>query len=108
TLVGPFVVKEMLFAAIYKSLPDVKVTWNVVWLGAFVTAALFSFGNYLIGLYLAYSTTALTFGAAGSLAIVLLWVYYSSQVVLFGAKMTEAYAAYLGQAREPTRQATHI
>jgi membrane protein len=86
----------LLFALMFKILPEASIPWRVVWAGAFVTAILFAIGNAAIGLYLAYSTTASAFGAAGSLVVVLAWVYYSSQVVLFGAELTEASARFLG------------
>ncbi len=86
----------LLFALMFKLLPEASIPWRVVWPGAFITAILFAIGNAAIGLYLAYSTTASAFGAAGSLVVVLAWVYYSSQVVLFGAELTEASARFLG------------
>lgn len=78
----------VMFAAIYKFLPDVKLRWGDVWLGGFVTAILFSIGKKLIGLYLGNSSIASSYGAAGSVIVLLLWVYYSSQIVLFGAEIT--------------------
>lgn len=86
----------VLFALMFKILPEASIPWRVVWPGAFVTAVLFAIGNAAIGLYLAYSTTASAFGAAGSLVVVLAWVYYSSQVILLGAELTEASARYMG------------
>lgn len=83
---------SVLFAMIYKILPDVFIRWKDVWLGAILTAVLFSVGNHLIGWYLAYGSVASAYGAAGSLVVVLVWVYYSSQVVLFGAEFTQVYA----------------
>ena len=78
----------VLFAAIYKFLPDVKLRWRDVWLGGFITALMFSVGKKLIGLYLGNSSVASSYGAAGSVIVLLLWVYYSSQIVLFGAEVT--------------------
>src|SRR5262245_8758031 len=78
----------VLFAAIYKFLPDVKLRWRDVWLGGFITALMFSVGKKLIGLYLGNSSVASSYGAAGSVIVLLLWVYYSSQIVLFGAEIT--------------------
>jgi membrane protein len=86
----------LLFAFMFKVLPEAVVPWRVVWLGAVVTAGLFKCGNSAIEMYLTHSTTASAFGAAGSLVVVLAWVYYSSQVVLFGAELTEAYARRFG------------
>jgi membrane protein len=81
-----------LFALLYKVLPDQKIAWGDVWVGGVVTALLFSLGKALIGLYLGHSSVASTYGAAGSLAIVLIWIYYSSQLILFGAEFTQVYA----------------
>ena len=86
----------LLFAFMFKVLPEAVIPWRVVWLGAMVTAGLFKCGNSAIEMYLTHSTTASAFGAAGSLVVVLAWVYYSSQVVLFGAELTEAYARRFG------------
>ena len=79
------------FAMVYRFLPDVKLRWRDVWTGAFVTALLFSAGKQLIGLYLGQSSTASSYGAAGSVVILLLWVYYSAQVILLGAEFTRVY-----------------
>ncbi|MDP1673667.1 MAG: YihY/virulence factor BrkB family protein [Burkholderiales bacterium] len=83
-----------LFAAIYKWLPDARIAWQDVGIGAAITAALFTLGKFLIGLYLGNSQLAAGFGAAGSLVVILLWVYYSSQIFFIGAEMTHAYAGY--------------
>jgi len=93
------------FAMVYKVLPAVRIAWRVVWLGAAVTALLFTLGNYVIGLYLAYTATGSAYGAAGSLIMVLVWVYFSSQLVLFGAELTRAYADYLGKPIIPSENA---
>ena len=95
----------LLFSTMYKVLPDVLIRWRVVWLGALMTALLFTLGNYLIGLYLAQTSTASAFGAAGSVVVVLAWVYYSSMVVLFGAEVTEACAKQFGYPVVPTANA---
>jgi len=86
----------VLFALIFKFLPDAEIAWRDVWLGAFVTAVLFSLGKLLIGLYLGNSAVASSFGAAGSLVLLLLWVYYSVQILLFGAEFTQVYANQFG------------
>jgi membrane protein len=91
-----FVVITLLFAMMYKILPDVSVAWHDVWIGAVVTSLLFSVGKMLIGLYLARSSVASVYGAAGSLVIILLWVYYSSQIILLGAEFTQVYANQFG------------
>lgn len=82
----------ILFALLYRILPDSWVAWRDVWTGAAITALLFATGKALIGLYLGHSTTSTPFGAAGSVVIFLLWVYYSAQIFLFGAEFTEVYA----------------
>lgn len=82
----------VLFALLYRVLPDTWVAWRDVWTGAAITALLFSTGKALIGLYLRHSTTSTPFGAAGSVVIFLLWVYYSAQIFLFGAEFSEVYA----------------
>jgi len=87
-----FVVITFMFAVIYKLLPDVKIAWRNVWTGAAVTAVLFTIGKTLIGLYLGRSTVASVYGAAGSLIVILLWVYYSAQIVFFGAEFTKVYS----------------
>jgi len=87
-----FVVITFMFAVIYKALPDVTLGWRNVWTGAAVTAVLFTIGKTLIGLYLGRSTVASVYGAAGSLIVILLWVYYSAQIVFFGAEFTKVYS----------------
>ena len=86
----------VLFAMIFKVLPDVKLSWRDVWLGGVITAFFFTLGKFLIGLYLGHSAVGSSFGAAGSVVIILLWIYYSSQIVLFGAEVTQAVVKRLG------------
>ena len=86
----------ILFALIYKFLPDAEIAWRDVWLGAFVTALLFSIGKLLIGIYLGNSAVASSFGAAGSLVLLLVWIYYSAQILFFGAEFTQVYANNYG------------
>ena len=86
----------VLFALIFKYLPDAEIAWRDVWLGAFVTSILFSLGKFLIGLYLGNSAVASSFGAAGSLVLLLIWIYYSAQILLFGAEFTQVYANNYG------------
>ncbi|OYY95753.1 MAG: hypothetical protein B7Y41_00200 [Hydrogenophilales bacterium 28-61-23] len=88
-----------LFAVIYKTLPEAPLSWRDVWIGAFFTAALFSLGKYAIGLYLGNSGVASSFGAAGSLIALLLWVYYSAQIFFLGAEFTRQYALGFGSLR---------
>ena len=91
-----FAVTAALFALIFKIVPDVEVAWRDVWVGAVVTAALFEIGKFAIGYYLGNSAPASTYGAAGSLVVVLLWVYYSAQILFFGAEFTQVYANKYG------------
>lgn len=100
-----FAVITLLFAVIYKVLPDVKIAWRDVWVGALFTAFLFNLGKFLIGQYLARSTTASVFGAAGSLIVILLWIYYSSQILFFGAEFTQVWANRYGGKLEPAEGA---
>lgn len=94
----------VLFALIFKVLPDANVAWKDVWMGAFMTAILFSIGKTLIGLYLGSSAVGTTFGAAGSLVLLLLWIYYSAQILFFGAEFTQVYANTLGSRIVPEGQ----
>lgn len=95
-LIVSIAVVTVLFALIYKYLPDAEVPWRYVWLGAFVTAILFSLGKMLIGIYLGNSAIASSFGAAGSLVLLLIWIYYSAQILFFGAEFTQVYANTYG------------
>jgi membrane protein len=94
-----------LFALVFKVLPDVQIPWSNVWLGAAVTSLLFAIGKQLIGWYLARTGVASSYGAAGSLAVVLVWVYYSSQVFLFGAEFTQVYSRRHGKVVAVARNA---
>ena len=96
----------LLFAMIYKILPDVKLGWSDVWVGALVTAGLFTIGKFLIGLYLGTSSFASTYGAAGSVIVILVWVYYTSQIILLGAEFTRAYVEQFGPRPPPVEFAT--
>lgn len=91
-LVVSFGVVVLLFAAIYKVLPDVQIAWRTVWLGATVTALLFTLGKFILSWYLANAGS--TYGAIGSLVVFLLWVYYSAQILFFGAEFTQVYARH--------------
>ncbi len=88
-----FAILTFLFALLFRVLPDAAVTWRDVWPGSVITALLFSVGKFLIGLYLGNSAIASSYGAAGSLVVILVWVYYSAQILLFGAEFTRLYAA---------------
>lgn len=96
-----FGVITLLFAMIFKVLPDVKIVWRDVWIGALLTALLFNLGKYLLGMYLGRSSVTSAYGAAGSLVIVLLWVYYSAQILFFGAKFTQIYSNRYGSHLDP-------
>jgi membrane protein len=96
----------LLFAMIYKLLPDVELAWSDVWVGGLVTAGMFTMGKFLIGLYLGTSGLASSYGAAGSVIVLLVWVYYSSQVVLLGAEFTRAYVDQFGRRPPPSEFAT--
>jgi membrane protein len=100
-----FLVVAVLFALIFKFLPDARVAWRDVWFGALVTSALFTVGKYLIGLYLAFATPGSAFGAAGSVVAFVVWVYYSGLIVLFGAELTQVTADHAGRRIEPTKDA---
>jgi membrane protein len=91
-----FVTTTILFAIIYRVIPDKEITWTDVWLGAAVTALLFMLGRYAISLYLTISKSGSAYGAAGSLIVLLLWIYYSAQIFLLGAEFTHVYSKKLG------------
>jgi membrane protein len=95
----------LLFALVFKVIPDAKISWRDVWVGAFVTAVLFTIGKLLIGLYLGKSTLTSSYGAAGSLVALVVWVYYASQVVFLGAEFTQVYARRFGSHIEPSKNA---
>jgi membrane protein len=101
TMLVALIVTTALFALLYRVLPDVHLRWRDVTTGAFVTAVLFTIGQQGIGLYLGQSSVASSYGAAGSVMILLLWVYYSCQILLLGAEFTRAYAGRLGAQPEP-------
>jgi membrane protein len=96
-VVVSYVLITILFAAIYKMLPDVHLAWRDVAVGAVLTALLFNIGKTLIALYLAHSAVASSYGAAGAVIILLLWIYYSAQIFLFGAELTKVHAASRGR-----------
>jgi membrane protein len=87
-----FAIVTFLFAMIYKLLPDISIQWGDVWIGAIMTSVLFTIGKFVIGFYLGKSDVGLAYGAAGSLVVILIWVYYASQIFLFGAEFTAVYA----------------
>ncbi len=90
----------LLFAMIYRFLPDITLEWRDVWVGALVTTLLFNLGKFVLGLYLVHSGTASAYGAAGSFVLIMLWIYYSAQIVLFGAEFTQVYSRRYGSLRD--------
>jgi membrane protein len=98
----------LLFALIFKFLPDVKIQWRDVWIGALMTAIFFAIGKWVLGLYLGSGAAASAYGAASSLITLLLWIYYSSQILLFGAEFTQVYAARAGRALVPAKYAVPV
>lgn len=98
----------LLFALIYKYVPDVEIQWRDVWVGSALTAILFTIGKFLIGLYIGTSGVSSTFGAAGSLITILVWVYYSSLIVFLGAEFTKVYASEYGSGVVPAENAQRI
>ena len=98
----------LLFALIFKFLPDVKIQWRDVWIGALMTAIFFAIGKWALGLYLGSGAAASAYGAASSLITLLLWIYYSSQILLFGAEFTQVYAARAGRALVPAKYAVRV
>lgn len=97
---------SILFALVYKVLPDVELAWSDVWVGGLVTAGLFTVGKLLIGLYLGTSAFASSYGAAGSVIVLLVWVYYSAQIILLGAEFTREYVKEFGRRPRPSEFAT--
>ena len=98
-----FVVTTVLFGLIYKVLPDAKIAWSDVWIGAIITSLLFSVGRFLLGLYLGNSSFGSTYGAAGSVVIILAWVNYAAQILFFGAEFTQVYARRFGSQIVPDK-----
>ena len=98
----------LLFASIFKFLPDVRIQWRDVWIGATMTAIFFAIGKWALGLYLASGGAGSAYGAASSLITLLLWVYYSSQILLFGAEFTQVYASRAGREIKPDEHAIRV
>lgn len=103
-----FIAATLVFAAIYKILPDLKISWNDVWIGAIVTALLFMIGNYVIGIYMSYVNIGSIYGAAGSLIVMLFWLYYCAQIFFFGAEFTEVYAMERGSYSSGIKKITKL
>ena len=98
----------VLFAMIFKFLPDTKVAWRDVWLGAALTAFFFTIGKFAIGMYLGKSSINSAFGAAGSLVVLLIWIYYSAQILFLGAEFTQVYAKTMNGRSEQVPKSTGI
>lgn len=104
--IATFIAVTLLFAMIFKLLPDKQIAWRDVWVGALLTAVLFTIGKMLIGLYLGKSAVGSSYGAAGSLVVLLVWIYYSAQVLFFGAELAHAYAERRAKSR--SRQVAYV
>jgi membrane protein len=107
-LIFDFAVVVMLFAMIFKFLPDAEIEWHDVWIGAVMTAIFFGMGKWALGLYLGSGAASSAYGAASSLITLLLWIYYSSQILLFGAEFTQVYANQAGRRVKPSEHAVPI
>lgn len=103
-----FLVITLLFAMIFKIVPDANVRWKDVWVGAAITSLLFAVGKLLLSIYLAKGSATSVFGAAGSLVVLLIWVYYSAQILFFGAEFTQAYAIRYGSKVTPSKNAVPL
>lgn len=103
-----FIVITILFGVIFKVLPDVKISWKGVRAGALFTAFLFMLGRVIIGFYIEKTSTGSAYGAAGSLIVILLWVYYTAAILYFGAEFTQSYAQFTGARIEPADYAVHV
>lgn len=107
-VVVSFAVVTLLFMMMYKFLPDVKIGWRDVWIGAVVTALLFTVGKFLIGLYLGHASVGSSYGAAGSLVVFVVWVFYSGQILYLGAEFTKVYANRFGSRIRPAANAVPV
>lgn len=105
---GSLVMATLLFTFVFQVLPDAKVAWKDVWVGALVTAVLFVLGKFLLGLYLSFRDPGQAYGAAGSLALIMFWIYYSSMILLFGAEFTQRWATRTGSGVEPDDSAVRV
>ena len=107
-LIFDFAVVVLLFAMIFKFLPDAQIQWRDVWIGGIMTAIFFGLGKWLLGLYLGSGAAGSAYGAASSLITLLLWVYYSSQILLFGAEFTQVYTERAGRGAKPDEYAVRV
>lgn len=107
-IIGSILMIGVLFAMIFRVLPDARVPWRDVWVGALATAALFAIGKFILAWYLGRESTTSAYGAAGAFVLVLLWVYYSSLILFFGAELTRAHANHCGRTIEPAPHAVRV
>ncbi|NEO76114.1 MAG: YihY/virulence factor BrkB family protein [Moorea sp. SIO4G3] len=107
-LLVSFGILSLMFALVYKYLPDVKIAWKDVWVGAIITTLLFNLGKWLLSWYLGRSSFSSSYGAAGSLVVLLAWVYYSCQIIFLGAEFTQVYAKRFGSKIVPDDHATPL
>lgn len=103
-----FVTISVLFALMYKILPDARIKWKDVWVGAMVTTLLFILGKFGLGIYFGKAEPGSTYGAAGSIILIMLWVSYSCMIVFFGAEFTKQFATHYGKGIEPSKDAIHV
>jgi membrane protein len=101
-------ITTVLFAIIFKTLPDVRNKWSDVWVGALVTALLFALGRWLIGVYIGQADVGSTYGAAGAIVVILVWVYYASQILFLGAEFTYVYSRRFGSGIQPSDHAVRV
>lgn len=102
------IVTTLLFASILKVLPDAKIEWRDVWVGSFATCILFLLGKFLIGYYLKHNSSITAYGAAGSMILILLWVYYSAIILYFGAEFTQVYVRFKKRKIQPNKYAVWV
>lgn len=107
-IIFTYLIATIIFAAIFKVLPDARIKWRHVWVGAFVTALLFMIGRFVISYYLGHSRMSNTYGTAGSVIVILLWVYYSAVILYFGAAFTHAYVLEKGSRIYPNNYAVWV
>jgi len=107
-LIITLLITTVIFAAIFKVLPDARIRWKHVWKGAFVTTLLFMIGRFIMSYYLGHSRMSSTYGAAGSVIVILLWVFYSAVILYFGAAFTHAYVIHKGSRIYPNNYAVWV
>lgn len=107
-LISSYILVTISFALLFKYMPDIKIHWKPVWVGALITGALFTLGKYVIGIIISSTNISSTYGAAGSLAAILLWVFYSSVIILIGALATKIYFLHSGYTIKPSSNAVAI